>query len=52
MDGANVPAHCRETRISFELHPQILLMELIKDESWWPRDETRTNLNIITDDAY
>ena len=33
MDGANVPAHCRETRISFGLHPQIVVMELMKDES-------------------
>jgi hypothetical protein len=33
MDGANVPAHCQETRISFGLHPQIVVMELMKDES-------------------
>ncbi len=51
MDGADLPAHRQEMRISFKLHPKLLMMELMKDESWWPR-ETKTDLNSITDNAH
>jgi hypothetical protein len=35
----NLPVHRRETRISFELHPSLLVMDLMHDESL--RDEAK-----------